>query len=69
MLQGQLTNGRRIKGVDKITVIPNGAEIPEMAEKPENAPPRYIIYFGAVQAWQQLGVDLAAGVRQRLGAL
>ncbi len=48
---------------DKITVIPNGAEIPERAEKPENAPRRYIIYFGAVQAWQGVDVLLKAFAR------
>lgn len=48
---------------DKITVIPNGAEIPAKTEKPECAPPRYIIYFGAVQAWQGVDVLLKAFAR------
>jgi glycosyltransferase involved in cell wall biosynthesis len=40
----------------KIQVISNGAEIPEETiERPLDAPPHYIIYFGALQPWQ--GVD------------
>ncbi len=50
---------------DKVTVIPNGAEIPEKTEKPVEAPPRYIIYFGAVQAWQGVDVLLKAFARLR----
>ena len=49
---------------EKVTVIPNGAEIPEDTERPKDAPPRYIIYFGAVQAWQ--GVDVLLKAFQRL---
>ena len=48
----------------KVTVIPNGAEIPPKTERPTDAPPRYIIYFGAVQAWQ--GVDVLLKAFQRL---
>ncbi len=48
---------------EKVTVVPNGAEIPEWAEKPADAPPRYIIYFGAVQAWQGVDVLLKAFAR------
>jgi len=40
---------------DKITVISNGSDIPDMCAKPTDAPEKYIIYFGAVQLWQ--GVD------------
>lgn len=40
----------------KITVISNGAEIPQETKKPENAPEKYLIYFGALQSWQ--GVDV-----------
>ena len=50
---------------EKVTVIPNGAEIPQKTEKPTDAPPRYIIYFGAVQAWQ--GVDVLLKAFARLG--
>lgn len=40
-----------------IQVIPNGAQIPsEKYEKPEAAPDKYLIYFGAVQSWQGLEV-------------
>ncbi|HMA65448.1 MAG: glycosyltransferase family 4 protein [Fibrobacterota bacterium] len=41
----------------KIRVIPNGAEIrDDHAERIEQLPLRYIVYFGALQKWQ--GVDL-----------
>jgi len=45
------------KGVQpsKIQVITNGAEIPENQPRPEDAPEKYVIYFGALQSWQ--GVD------------
>ena len=49
----------------KVTVIPNGAEIPAKTERPEDAPVRYIIYFGAVQAWQGVDVLLKAFARLR----
>lgn len=50
---------------DKVTVIPNGAEIPAHTGKAEDAPRRYIIYFGAVQAWQGVEVLLKAFARLR----
>ncbi|MGD1842635.1 MAG: glycosyltransferase family 4 protein [Thermonemataceae bacterium] len=40
---------------EKITVITNGADLPQTLEKPVEAPEKYIIYFGALQSWQ--GVD------------
>ncbi len=41
----------------RITVIPNGAELPEIVPPPpDDAPERYILYFGALQRWQ--GIDL-----------
>ncbi|MCU0438546.1 MAG: glycosyltransferase family 4 protein [Raineya sp.] len=45
------------KGVSssKIQIITNGAEIPEKSSRPEDAPEKYVIYFGALQNWQ--GVD------------
>jgi glycosyltransferase involved in cell wall biosynthesis len=52
---------------EKVTVIPNGAEIPPKTKKPNDAPPRYIIYFGAVQAWQ--GVDILLKAFARLADL
>jgi len=40
----------------KVTVVPNGAEIPEATPpRPPQAPREYLIYFGALQSWQ--GVD------------
>jgi glycosyltransferase involved in cell wall biosynthesis len=48
---------------DKVTVIPNGANIPPATGRPENAPPRYIIYFGALQAWQGVDILLKAFAR------
>lgn len=47
---------------DKITVIPNGAGINavETAVKPQSAPEKYIIYIGAVQAWQGVEILLKA---------
>jgi len=39
----------------KIKVIPNGTHIPNNFQKPEDAPDKYIIYFGAIQNWQ--GID------------
>jgi glycosyltransferase involved in cell wall biosynthesis len=50
---------------EKVLVIPNGAEIPAKMERPLDAPPRYIIYFGAVQAWQGVDVLLKAFARLR----
>jgi glycosyltransferase involved in cell wall biosynthesis len=41
---------------EKITVLPNGAECQPAGEKPDDAPERYLIYFGALQSWQ--GVDI-----------
>ncbi len=48
---------------EKITVIPNGAIIPKPTQKPVDAPQRYIIYFGALQAWQGVDVLLRAFAR------
>ena len=39
----------------KITVVPNGADLPAPCARPADAPPDYLIYFGALQTWQ--GVD------------
>lgn len=46
------------KGVkpSKIQIITNGAETPEKLPRPEEAPEKYVIYFGALQSWQ--GVDI-----------
>ena len=52
-------------GVDaaKITVVPNGADLPPPAPRPADAPPRYVLYFGALQAWQGVGAAIAAMAR------
>jgi len=41
---------------EKIFHISNGAEIPEIMEKPADAPEKYLMYFGATQPWQGLSV-------------
>ncbi|MCI0489057.1 MAG: glycosyltransferase [Blastocatellia bacterium] len=48
---------------EKITVIPNGADIPSASARPADAPSRYIIYFGALQRWQGVDVLLRAFAR------
>lgn len=48
---------------ERITVIPNGADIPSTSLRPEDLPPRYILYFGATQPWQGIGVLLHAMAR------
>jgi glycosyltransferase involved in cell wall biosynthesis len=40
----------------KITVIPNGATIPEPLPRLQHMPARYMVYAGALQPWQ--GVDV-----------
>ncbi|MEC5386190.1 glycosyltransferase family 4 protein [Uliginosibacterium sp. H3] len=48
----------------RITVIRNGAEpVRLQAARPASAPERYLIYFGALQAWQGLDVLLQAFAR------
>jgi len=45
----------------RITVIPNGADIPSATmRRPEGAPKRYFLYFGALQPWQGVGAAIAA---------
>ncbi|HVZ38979.1 MAG TPA: glycosyltransferase family 4 protein [Candidatus Kapabacteria bacterium] len=49
----------------KVTVIPNGADIPAaLPPRPVEAPERYILYFGALQRWQ--GVDVLLNAFARL---
>ena len=52
-------------GVDRgrITVVPNGADIPAPQPRPPSAPSRYVLYFGALQAWQGVGTAIAAMAR------
>jgi glycosyltransferase involved in cell wall biosynthesis len=50
--------------VDRITVIPNGAEpVGQIPGPPADAPARYILYFGALQRWQGVDVLLRAFAR------
>ncbi len=48
---------------DKISVIPNGAYLPEPLPRPADAPDDYILYFGALQSWQGVDVLLRAFAR------
>ena len=52
-------------GVDdaKIRVIPNGADVDAPAPRPDDAPARYLLYFGAAQSWQGIDVLLRAFAR------
>jgi len=47
----------------KISVIPNGADLPEPQARPADAPIDYILYFGALQSWQGVDVLLRAFAR------
>lgn len=47
----------------RIEVIANGADLTEPSPRPVEAPPRYIIYFGAMQKWQGVDVLLKAFAR------
>jgi glycosyltransferase involved in cell wall biosynthesis len=51
-------------GASRITVIPNGADPIQAVARPEAAPQRYFLYFGALQPWQ--GVGLAIGALRHL---
>jgi glycosyltransferase involved in cell wall biosynthesis len=46
--------------VEKIEVIPNGADLPAPVPRPPDAPARYLLYFGALQPWQGVDVLLRA---------
>jgi glycosyltransferase involved in cell wall biosynthesis len=47
----------------KIRVIPNGADLDAPAPRPEDAPERYLLYFGAAQSWQGIDTLLRAFAR------
>src|SRR3954463_2989656 len=49
----------------KVTVVPNGADVPAPAERPPGAPGRSPLYFGALQPWQGLDDALRAFARVR----
>lgn len=53
---------RRGASPEKVTVIPNGADVSsEVPPRPSDAPnDEYIIYFGALQIWQGVGTLLRA---------
>lgn len=48
---------------EKIEVIPNGADLDAPAPRPDDAPERYILYFGAGQSWQGIDTLLRAFAR------
>jgi len=45
---------------EKISVIPNGADVPKFSKKPLFLPKNYIAYIGALQPWQGIDVLLKA---------
>lgn len=45
---------------EKVTVIPNGAELVGPQPRPPEAPPQYLIYVGALQLWQGVETLLRA---------
>jgi len=45
---------------EKITVIPNGAEIPDALPRTKDLPQKYMVYVGALQPWQGVDVLLRA---------
>ena len=52
-----------LRGVEeeKITVIPNGADVPEaVLPHPTDLPDKYMVYMGALQPWQGVDVLLRA---------
>ncbi|WP_235018005.1 glycosyltransferase [Thermomonospora echinospora] len=48
---------------ERIHLVPNGADVPAPAERPGDAPERYIVYVGALQPWQGVDVLLRAFAR------
>lgn len=44
----------------RIHLVPNGTELVSPSSQPIDAPSRYILYFGAVQAWQGIDVLIRA---------
>lgn len=47
----------------RISLVPNGADLPEPTARPGDAPARYIVYVGALQPWQGLDVLMRAFAR------
>ncbi|HYS54725.1 MAG TPA: glycosyltransferase family 4 protein [Thermoanaerobaculia bacterium] len=62
-----IRDGLLRRGVDdaKITLIPNGADLPDRVDRPNDAPRDYILYFGALQEWQGIETLLRALARVR----
>jgi glycosyltransferase involved in cell wall biosynthesis len=58
---------RRGVAPDRLHVIPNGADLPRPTPRPDGAPARYLLYFGALQPWQ--GLDTALRALARLADL
>jgi glycosyltransferase involved in cell wall biosynthesis len=54
---------RRRVSPARIHVTPNGADLPAPTPRPEGAPARYLLYFGALQPWQGLDTALRALAR------
>jgi glycosyltransferase involved in cell wall biosynthesis len=50
---------------EKVTVIPNGADLSQPVGRPEDAPSDYILYFGALQEWQGIEILFRAFARLR----
>jgi len=52
-------------GVDrrKVQVIPNGSDVDAPKPRPADAPEKYLLYFGAPQAWQGIDTLLRAFAR------
>ena len=56
---------RRGVPASHITIVPNGCELNEGHPRPVDAPHQYLLYFGAIQAWQGVDVLLRAMARLR----
>jgi glycosyltransferase involved in cell wall biosynthesis len=50
---------------DRVTVVRNGARIAPSPGRPHGAPPRYVVYVGALQRWQGVPTLLHALARLR----
>jgi len=62
---GVIAAALRRRGVpdEKIELVPNGADVAPETPCPPGAPERYIVYAGALQAWQGLDVLLRGFAR------
>ncbi|NDU75914.1 glycosyltransferase [Actinomadura sp. DSM 109109] len=59
--------GEAVRGLGvpegRIHLVPNGARVGDVPERPAGAPERYLIYVGALQPWQGLDVLMRAFAR------